>query len=328
MSQSSLVSYRDYSAKHWNDRKGNGIKRIVIHHCAGVLSVEQLGNIFRNKQGSSTYGIGSDGRVGQYVPEEFRPWTTSGWEPDRNCITIEVSNSANGGNWPVSDKVLGVLIDLVTDICRRNGLTINYTGDKRGNLLMHKWYASTACPGPYLASKFPYIAAEVNKRLKAGTSAKPASKPAASGTLYRVQTGAFSNKANADKLLAQVKAKGFDAIEVKVGNLYKVQVGAFSKQANANAQLAKVKAAGFKDAFITTSGGTTVASGSTAAKPTIKVGSNVRLRNGARTYTGGSLASFVYGRVHKVTQINGDRVVISYGGVVEAAVHLSDLSLA
>jgi peptidoglycan hydrolase-like protein with peptidoglycan-binding domain len=30
---------------------------------------------------------------------------------------------------------------------------------------MHKWFANTDCPGPYLESKFPYIAAEVNKRL-------------------------------------------------------------------------------------------------------------------------------------------------------------------
>ena len=39
---------------------------------------------------------------------------------------------------------------------------------------MHKWFAATACPGPYLESKFPYIADEVNKRL--GSKAKPVAK--------------------------------------------------------------------------------------------------------------------------------------------------------
>lgn len=218
MSQSSLVSYRDYSSGHWNGRAGNGIKRIVIHHTAGVISVEQLGNVFRNKQASSTYGIGSDGRVGQYVPEEYRPWTTSGWEPDRNCITIEVSNSANGGNWPVSDKVLGVLIDLVTDICRRNGLTINYTGDTRGNLLMHKWYASTACPGPYLASKFPYIAAEVNKRLKAGTST-PASNPAAGSSIDQMARDVIAGKyGNGDQRKAAL-GSSYNAVQARVNEI-------------------------------------------------------------------------------------------------------------
>jgi LysM repeat protein len=77
-----------------------------------------------------------------------------------------VSNSANGGNWPVSDHVLSRLIELCVDICKRNGIKeLNYTGDKNGNLTRHNMFASTTCPGPYLQSKFPYIASEVNKRL-------------------------------------------------------------------------------------------------------------------------------------------------------------------
>ena len=61
--------------------------------------------------------------------------------------------------------------------------------------------------------------------------------------------------------------------------------------------------------------------------PTIKVGSIVRLKPGAKTYTGGSLAKYVYQRDHVVSQIKGDRVVITYNGVVIAAVKLSDLTL-
>lgn len=78
--------------------------------------------------------------------------------------------------------------------------------------------------------------------------------------LYRVQVGAYSKLDNANKQLAAVQAKGFDALIKKVGNLYKVQTGAYSVKANAEAQLDRVKAAGFTDAYITTeSGGTVVA---------------------------------------------------------------------
>lgn len=66
-------------------------------------------------------------------------------------------------------------------------------------------------------------------------------------------------------------------------------------------------------------------SGAQAAE--IKVGSTVRLKSGAKTYTGGSLAAFVYTRDHTVKQISGDRVVIAYGGVTVAAVKKGDLSL-
>ena len=59
----------------------------------------------------------------------------------------------------------------------------------------------------------------------------------------------------------------------------------------------------------------------------IKVGSTVKVKKDAKTYTGGKLASFVYSRNHKVKEINGDRVVITYLGIVIAAVKLSDLTL-
>lgn len=168
MADSKLVNYEFYGHKHWNDRQGNKVDKIVIHHAASVISVEQLGQVFSSRNSSATYGIGSDGRVGQYVPEQYRPWTTSSWTIDKRAITIEVSNCETGGDWKVSDKVLEVLIELVADICRRNGIKkCSYTGTKNGVLQMHKWYANTACPGPYLGGKFPYIADEVNKLLKA-----------------------------------------------------------------------------------------------------------------------------------------------------------------
>ena len=63
------------------------------------------------------------------------------------------------------------------------------------------------------------------------------------------------------------------------------------------------------------------------AVATIKVGSTVKVKEGAKTYTGGKLASFVYKRNHKVKEIKSDRVVITYLGIVIAAVKLSDLTL-
>ena len=83
------------------------------------------------------------------------------------------------------------------------------------------------------------------------------------------------------------------------------------------------------NAFITTKGGQTVAYETSAPiiKKEIKVGSTVRLNKGAKTYTGGNLASFVYNRNHKVKQINVDRVVITFNNIVVAAVKKSDLTL-
>ena len=76
--------------------------------------------------------------------------------------------------------------------------------------------------------------------------------------IYRVQTGAFSIKSNAEKLLAQIKSipdtinAGYAKAYVRyVNGLYKVQVGAFSVKANAEKVVLDLKKNGF-DSFITT----------------------------------------------------------------------------
>lgn len=167
MSNSSLVNYVKLSPNCTKPRN-RAIKKITIHHMAGNLSVETCGALFAkaSRKASSNYAISSDGKVGMYVEEKNRAWTSGSAENDNQAITIEVANDEIGGDWHVSDTALAKLIDLCTDICKRNGIDVLiFTGDKRGNLTMHRYFQATACPGAYLASKFPYIVQEVNKRL-------------------------------------------------------------------------------------------------------------------------------------------------------------------
>lgn len=216
MSNSSLVSFPDYSPNHSGTRT-HPITKIAIHHTAGVLTAAGIGSVFksRNRQASCNYGIGNDNRIVLVVDEANRAWTTSSAWCDNRAVTIEVSNSQYGGNWLVSDRVLNTLIDLVTDICRRNGIkNCTYTGGKDGVLQMHRWYAQTSCPGSYLGSKFTYIANEVNKRLRGGKSTST------SNNLYRVrkswgdsksQKGAFKNLNSAIDLAKKNGYKVFDS---------------------------------------------------------------------------------------------------------------------
>ena len=61
--------------------------------------------------------------------------------------------------------------------------------------------------------------------------------------------------------------------------------------------------------------------------PAIVKGSRVKVAKGAKTYNGGSLASYVYTTTYTVIQIDGSRVVIGINGVVTAAVNIKDLTL-
>lgn len=63
------------------------------------------------------------------------------------------------------------------------------------------------------------------------------------------------------------------------------------------------------------------------ASAAIVKGSQVKVNKGAKTYTGGGLASWVYANTYTVMQVSGSRVVIGQGGVVTAAVNIKDLTL-
>lgn len=60
---------------------------------------------------------------------------------------------------------------------------------------------------------------------------------------------------------------------------------------------------------------------------TFKKGDKVKVKQGAKTYDGKKMLSFVYKRKHKVKSVNGNRVVITYCGIVVAAVHKDNLIL-
>ena len=258
MSNSPLVNYTKISPNKSSPRN-HKIDTVTIHCVVGQCSVETLGNVFAptSRQASSNYGIGYDGRIGMYVEEEDRSWCSSNAANDNRAITIEVASDTKEP-YAVTEKAYAALIDLLVDICKRNGIKelvwstnkADRVNHKNGcNMTVHRDYANKSCPGTYLYERHAQIASEVNKRL-GSTNIKPApEKP--SGGLYRVQTGAFKSKTNADTMLAKVKAKGFDTYMVKVGDLYKIQVGAFKVKANAEAMMKKLQAAGFS-AFITT----------------------------------------------------------------------------
>lgn len=203
MSNSPLICYTKISPNK-NSPRNHAIDTITIHHCAGNLSVETIGQVFANKskQASSNYGIGSDGRVGMYVEEKDRSWCSCSGSNDHRAITIEVANCTGAPNWKVSDKAYATLIELVTDICKRNGIEkliwatskTDRKNHKNGaNMTIHSDFASTSCPGPYLQSKMADIAAQVNAKL--APAPQPTPVPSTDGAIKFV-TNLYVNALN------------------------------------------------------------------------------------------------------------------------------------
>ena len=220
MSNSPLVSYTKLSPNHSGQRT-HAIDRITPHCVVGQCSVETLGNIFAptSRQASCQYGIGVDGRVGMYVEEKNRSWCSSSNENDQRAVTIECASDTTHP-YAFKDVVYNKLVELCVDICKRNGKKkLLWLGDKTKTLnynpaademvlTVHRWFANKSCPGDWMYSRMGDLASKVTAKLGGSSASNPGT--AGGNVLYRVQTGAFSNKANADAMAAKLKAAGFD----------------------------------------------------------------------------------------------------------------------
>lgn len=144
-----MVQYRNLTRNY--STRTHSITKITIHHAACVASAKSIVDSFlpAKRKASAQYCIGNDGEVGQSVLEENRAWTSSSSWNDNRAITIEVSNSKRGGEWPISDAAYHSLIALCVDICKRNRISsVYYDGTKNAILTEHRMYAATQCPGP------------------------------------------------------------------------------------------------------------------------------------------------------------------------------------
>ena len=172
---SPLVNYTKLSPNYTPNRT-HAIDTITIHCVVGQVTVERLGEIFARKerQASSNYGIGYDGRIGLYVEEKHRSWCSSSNSNDQRAVTIEVASDTYDP-YRVTEAAYESLILLVADICKRNGIKKLVWSENKSdrinhrngaNMTLHKDFAAKACPGAYLISKHPEIAQRVNEKLE------------------------------------------------------------------------------------------------------------------------------------------------------------------
>lgn len=296
MSNSPLVDYTRISPNK-NSPRNHKIDTITIHCVVGQCTVETLGNIFAptSRQASSNYGVGTDGKIGMYVEEKDRSWCSSNAANDNRAVTIEVASDTKHP-YAVNDRAFAALLDLVTDICKRNGIKklvwstkkADRVNHKNGcNMTVHRDYANKSCPGDYLYNRHGEIAAEVNRRLGVADTAPDAG--AAQGvTVYTVKKG---------DTLSQIAAK--------YGTTYQA-IAAYNGIKNPNAirvgQKIKIPAS--------------------TAPADLKKGDRVKVLN-AVTYDGKPFRT--YYDTYDVIQVSGARVVIGVGATVTAAVNAANL---
>ena len=166
------------------------IDRITIHHmgCYPSPSAEEQCKRFaqKSRHASATYCIGNDGDICQSLLEAYAPGTSNSRSNDMRAITIEVANCSGAPNWCISPAAMNSLIALCTDICQRNKIKALIWSDSKSdrvnsvngcNMTMHRDFASTTCPGPFLMENMPNIALAVDQNLSGGVVPTPAPAP-------------------------------------------------------------------------------------------------------------------------------------------------------
>lgn len=183
------------------------IDHITLHHCAGVMDVNTIANVLQSRGVSAHYGVGNDGAIAQFVNEGNRAWSDGNWDSNQRTVSLEVSNSAAGGDWPVSDAAYSSAIALIADIAKRNALVPLVVGQ---NFFGHRDFYATSCPGDYLYSRMAEIADRVNA-INGGSAPAPTPAPAPSNDLNAVADAVIRGEYGNDPDRSnRLRAEGYD----------------------------------------------------------------------------------------------------------------------
>lgn len=130
--------------KHFTQgRNGRNIDKIVIHHNAGVLSVDQIWQVWQTREASAHYQVESGGRIGQLVNDWDTAWHAANTYINETSIGIEVSNSTGRPTWHITNTAVEEAAHLTAALHRgynlgrpRSGVTVRY----------HREFTGTSCP--------------------------------------------------------------------------------------------------------------------------------------------------------------------------------------
>lgn len=159
MAKNYLTVEPDYTRlmqKHFNaGRGGNKIEFIVRHHAAGILTTDQMWQVWQSRQASAHYNIEVSGRVGQLVYDANTAWATGNTRGNQRGISIEHSNSGGQGqDWPIADATIDEGARWAAALCRYYKLGRPQYGR---NIFDHRDFFATSC-GYHLANGNRYHA--------------------------------------------------------------------------------------------------------------------------------------------------------------------------
>ena len=166
--------------------------RIVVHNTANDATArnEIAYMISNNNEVSFHYAV-DDKEVVQGIPENRNAWHSgdgANGKGNREGIAIEICYSKSGGDrFAQAEKNA---VELIVDILKRYGWGVD-------RVTKHQDYSGKYCPHRTLDNGWDRFIKMIEAKM--------------SNKLHKVQVGAFINRASAEKLCNELKAKGYSA---------------------------------------------------------------------------------------------------------------------
>ena len=187
---------------------------IVVHNTANSASArnEIAYMVSNNNQVSFHYAI-DDKEIVQGILENRNAWHAgdgANGKGNRNGIAIEICYSKSGGDKFIAAEKLAA--QFIASKLKEKGWGID-------KVKKHQDFSGKYCPHRTLDMGWQRFLNMIKSYMNTSTSTSSASASSTSTvakkTLYKVQAGAFTNKANAEAQVAKLKKAGFAACIVK-----------------------------------------------------------------------------------------------------------------
>lgn len=215
---------------------------ITIHNTANDASAKaEISYMIGNNNQVSFHDAVDDYQVVRGIEHNRNAWHAGDGANgfgNRNTIGVEICYSLSGGSRFTQAEKNGAWY--IAYLMKQYGWGLDRINDKR--IGTHQDRSGKYCPHRTLdmgINRFYEMIKQEYYKLT-GTNTNTA-------TIYRVQTGAFSRKENADRLALELNTKGIYTYVVRIDNLYKVQCGAYSNKQNAINMSNKLKSMGYSN---------------------------------------------------------------------------------
>lgn len=161
---------------HFTPGRTATIDKVVLHHNAGRLTVQQCYDTWQTREASAHYQVQYDGVIGQLVHDRDTAWHAGPANP--SSIGIEHADDKLDPDWTISADTLENGAHLVAALCKHYSLG---RPTWQTNVFGHRDFMSTACPGAiYAAQRDAYMdrAGQWYDTMTAASGAAPPASPA------------------------------------------------------------------------------------------------------------------------------------------------------